>query len=145
MSTPETPTTYTGGCLCGAVRFELKVKPNIAAVCYCLSCRKLSGAGHAFHAIIPESALTVTGETRGYQWKADSGKTNTTSFCPTCGSPLFGKSDGIPGMMTLRVAALDDPTILKPQLAVFTKRLLPWDHLDPKLHAFQEMPPIPGL
>ena len=134
----------TGGCLCGAVRYEATADPVMTGFCYCQSCQKLSGSGHAFHAALPEAALRLTGETRGYAWKANSGSTVTTSFCPTCGSPVFGKSSGMPGMVTIRVASLDDPSAIAPQMAVFTSRLRPWDHLDPGLPAFPEMPPMPG-
>lgn len=137
-------TSHKGGCLCGAVRYEVTADPVMAGFCHCFSCRKLRGAGHAFHAMVPEESLKVTGETRGFAWKADSGNTVTTSFCPQCGSPLFGKSSGFPGTVTFRVASLDEPSAMAPQMAVYTKRLLGWDHLDPSLPAFPAMPPMPG-
>jgi len=136
-----TASAMTGRCLCGSVRFEVSAPPVMAGNCYCTSCRKLSGAGHAVHALFPEHAVKIDGTTRGFDWVADSGNTVTSRFCPTCGSPLFGQSSGMPGMMTIRVASLDDPARISPGLAVYTKRLLPWDHLDPQLPAFAEMPP----
>lgn len=144
MNTERNASIYIkGGCLCGAIRYEVTAAPAMAGFCCCESCRKLSGSGHAFHALIPEAALKVSGNVRGFEWKADSGNTVTTSFCPTCGSPLFGKSSGMPGMVTFRAASLDTPEAVSPQMAVYTKRLLAWDHLDPTLPAFQEMPPMP--
>lgn len=136
-------TNIKGSCLCGAVRYEVTAAPAMAGFCCCESCRKLSGSGHAFHALVPETAMKVSGNVRGFEWEADSGNTVVTSFCPTCGSPLFGKSSGMPGMVTFRVASLDTPEAVSPQMAVYTKRLLAWDHLDPALPAFQEMPPLP--
>ena len=136
--------TATGGCLCGAVRFEISAAPAMTAMCYCQTCRKTSGAGHAFNALVPADAMKIRGETRGYDSKADSGNTVTTSFCPTCGSPLFGKSSGFPGMVMVRVASFDDPNGVTPQMAVYTKRLLNWDHLDPSVKSFAAMPPAPG-
>ncbi|MGR8935162.1 MAG: GFA family protein [Gammaproteobacteria bacterium] len=132
-----------GGCLCGAVRYEVSIAPAIAGFCYCESCRKLSGSGHAFLALVPEAAMKISGNIRGFEWKADSGNTVTTSFCPTCGSPLFGKNSGMPDMVAFRVASLDDPDAISPQMAVYTKRVLSWDCLDPALPAFREMPPMP--
>ncbi len=134
-------TNATGRCLCGAVKIEVGGQPVMAGFCCCLSCQKLSGAGHAFHAMVPEAAFRVTGETRGFGWKADSGNTVTTSFCPTCGAPVFGRSSGYPGMVTFRVTALDEPGQLAPQMAVFAKRLQSWDVLAPDLPRFPEMPP----
>lgn len=131
----------TGGCLCGAVRFEVKSEPLMAGFCHCLSCQKLSGAGHAFHVMVPEEAVTATGVTKGYTWTADSGNKVTTSFCVECGSPMFGRSSGFPGVVTFRAASLDDPSAIKPQMTVFAKRVQPWDHADPAIPAFPAMPP----
>jgi hypothetical protein len=132
---------YQGGCLCGAVRYEVSAEPVMTELCYCLSCRKLSGSGHSFDAMVPDGALELKGEVKSFAWPADSGNTVTSSFCPRCGSPLFARSTGYPGTVAVRVASLDDPSGLSPQMAVYTKRLLPWDHLDPALPAFEAMPP----
>lgn len=133
-----------GGCLCGAVRFEIDTPPAMAGFCCCRNCQKLSGAGHAFRGMVPEGAFRLTGETRGYTWRADSGSSVTTSFCAACGTPLCGRSTGFPGMVTFRVAALDDPSGIAPQMAVFVKRRQPWDALAPALPTFPEMPPAPS-
>ncbi|MEF8713336.1 MAG: GFA family protein [Accumulibacter sp.] len=137
-------TVHQGRCLCGAIHFAAAGEPMMTGFCYCESCRRLSGAGHAFHALWPEAAVTLSGAARDFAWQADSGATVTTSFCPTCGSPLFGRSSGMPGMLTLRVANLDAPEAVTPQMAVYAKRRLCWDSLDPNLPAFDEMPPIPA-
>lgn len=139
----ESEVKHMGGCLCGKVHYTVGATPTMAGHCYCLNCQKLSGAGHSFLAMVPEDAFRVDGETQAFSWTADSGNTVTTSFCPTCGSPLFGRSSGFPGMVTVRVASLDDPSVVTPQWAVYAKRLQPWDHIDPKLPAFQAMPPAP--
>lgn len=144
MGNPSATVSYKGGCLCGAVRYEITAAPAMAGFCYCLSCQKLSGAGHAFHAMVPENAFRVNGETRGFTWPADSGNQVTTRFCPTCGSHLFGKTSRFPDMVTVRVASLDDPSTVVPQMAVFTKRQQKWDQIDASLPAFPAMPPMPG-
>ena len=130
-----------GGCQCGVVRYAISADPVMTGICYCTSCRKSSGSGHAFHALLAETALSFSGKVSTYEWTADSGGRVSSCFCPICGSPLFGKASSMPGLATLRVASLDDPASITPQMAVYTKRLLPWDHLDPALPAFPEMPP----
>ena len=135
--------TFSGGCLCGAVRYELKAEPVMTGICHCLSCQKLSGAGHAFHIMVPDDAFSVRGSTKGYSWKADSGNTVTTSFCVECGSPIYGLSTGFPGTVTVRAASLDEPSAVKPQMTVFSKRVQPWDHIEQGLPTFPAMPPMP--
>lgn len=143
MSPSPENTARKGGCLCGAVRYEIAEAPAISGFCYCLNCQKLSGAGHAFHAMFPESAFRVAGDTKGYTWIADSGNKVTGYFCPACGSSLFGRSSGFPGMVTVRVASLDDPSAVEPQMAVYTKRRQTWDRDIPSLPSFPAMPPPP--
>jgi hypothetical protein len=40
------PTTYEGGCHCGAVRFRVVVEEHAASDCNCSICRK---KGHGIH------------------------------------------------------------------------------------------------
>ncbi len=143
MSASPESTIRSGGCLCGAVRYEITAAPMMSGFCHCQMCQKLSGAGHAFHAMISESALRVRGATKGYTWTADSGNKVTTEFCPTCGSPLHGRSSGYPGMVTVRVASLDESSAFEPQMAVYTKRRQKWDHDMPSIPSFPAMPPPP--
>lgn len=131
----------TGGCLCGQVRFRIVGEPMMSGRCCCLSCQKLSGGGNTENLAFAESAFTVAGKTAGYVWTADSGGQVTTSFCPTCGSPLFGKSTTMPGMMMVRAGALDDPALYTPQMMVYAKRRHSWVQHDSRLPAFETMPP----
>lgn len=47
---------FTGGCLCGAVRYEIKGKPVVVARCHCEECQKISGAGHSVGAMFADEA-----------------------------------------------------------------------------------------
>jgi hypothetical protein len=140
MSTPKLP--MEGGCQCGAVRYKVTRAPVLAVECYCLHCQKTSGAGHALHFLVPAPAFELQGKTQTHAMKADSGNTTTSSFCPVCGSPIHGSSTGFAQMVTVRAASLDDSSALRPKMAVYTKRLQAWDHLDPALPAFPESPPM---
>jgi hypothetical protein len=60
--------------------------------------------------------------------------------CPTCGGLVFDKGTGMPGVTIVNAALLDDPTLFKPQMIIFTRSGLPWDSLDPQLQRFAEMP-----
>jgi hypothetical protein len=94
--------------------------------------------------MFPRAAVKIAGKAAEYKSKADSGNTVTRSFCPNCGSPVFGTSSGMPDMMTVRAGSLDDPELFKPQLAVYAVRRRKWDHMDPALPAFERMPPMPA-
>jgi len=131
----------TGGCLCGQVRFRIEGEPIMSGRCCCQACQKLSGAGNM---AFVEGAFAVEGETAEFIWTSDSGGSVTTSFCPKCGSPLFGKSTSMPGMKMVRVGALDDPSVYAPQMMVYAKRRHAWVQHDARLPTFEAMPPIGG-
>ncbi len=61
-------------------------------------------------------------------------------FCPTCGSPIYSKNSGMPGMVFPRASSLDDPERVKPQMILYTSRAPSWDYVDPKLPSFATMP-----
>lgn len=130
-----------GGCLCGQVRFRIDGEPIMMGRCCCQACQKLSGTGNTENMAFAEGAFSVTGKTTEYHWTADSGGHVTTSFCPACGSPLFGKSSSMPGMMMVRAGALDDPAIYTPQMLVYAKRRHAWVPNDDRIPAFEMMPP----
>jgi hypothetical protein len=51
-----------GGCMCGAVRFEVRGTPYRVGLCHCLTCRKQSGSAFSVLAIYPVAAVTITGD-----------------------------------------------------------------------------------
>ena len=135
---------YEGGCLCGQVRFRIEGEPMMSGRCCCQACQKLSGAGNTENIAFAEAAFSVTGKAAQYNWTADSGGAVTTSFCPNCGSPLFGKSTTMPGMQMVRVGALDDPSAYRPQMMVYAKRRHAWVQHEDAIPAFDAMPPMGG-
>jgi hypothetical protein len=131
---------FSGGCLCGAVRYQSAVGPQVVGHCHCVDCRKSSGTGHCTHVVIPEDAFTVSGEVKFYDRPADSGNVVSRGFCPTCGSAVYSTNSGMPDMVFPRASSLDDPEIAKPQMVVYASRAPSWDHVDPELPAFPTMP-----
>ena len=132
---------FTGGCLCGAVRYECAGEPVGAGHCHCVDCRKSSGSGHCSHLVVPEAALQVSGEVRFFDAPADSGNMVSRGFCPTCGSAIYSTNSGMPDMLFLRASSLDDPEVFDPQMVVYTGSAPSWDLIDPKLPAFETVPP----
>ena len=132
-------TTITGGCLCGAVRYELSAPALFGGFCHCVDCRKTSSS-HSASMAVPEAALKVTGETRGYSSLGDSGNQVTRVFCPTCGAGIYSKG-ARPGVVMLKAGTLDDPENFKPMATVYASRAPSWDKPHDGLPAFPQMPP----
>lgn len=133
-------TKITGGCLCGQVHFEITADPIMGVHCHCLDCQKSSGSGHTEHLLFPKPAAKITGKVSEYKNKADSGNMKTSAFCPTCGSPVYGTSTGMPDMLTVRAGTLDNPDIFRPQMAVYAIRRRSWDHMDSTVPSVDRMP-----
>ena len=105
---------FTGGCLCGDVRIEATGRPNRVGLCHCLDCRKHHGALFIAAAIIPEQALTITGETRGFTGRF---------FCPRCGSSVFNRFED---EIEVHLGSLDAPDQLMPSYECWTVRRESW-------------------
>ena len=142
MQKASMPTTYRGGCLCGAIRYEIAAEPMFAGQCQCLDCQHESGGGHTSFLGFPTDAVSLTGTPRFYEAKADSGSMVRRGFCPTCGSPVIGASTGMPGLTTISAGSLDDPGVFAPQFVCYTLRGHAWDRVDPALPSFTKMPPM---
>ena len=67
-------TKRTGGCLCGAVRYEIEGEPQMTAVCHCTHCQRQSGGVFSTNLVLQEGAYSQTGETRVFADKGDSGQ-----------------------------------------------------------------------
>ena len=121
--------TITGGCQCGAIRYETSEISTMGGHCHCNDCKKASGAGHVSAMFVSKDNLKITGETAVYVSKGDSGHDIKRHFCPTCGGRLFGEPEVMPGFFGIMVGSLDNPELFQPNLQLYTKRRTSWDHL----------------
>ena len=79
------PKKHSGGCHCGAVRFEVEVDATCATRCNCTVCMKLG----LLSALVRPAAFTLLSgkeSLRVYQWGA---KIGTRFFCGTCGAHCY--------------------------------------------------------
>jgi hypothetical protein len=135
---------FSGGCACGAIRYEIDADPIMGLHCQCRACQRASGAGHSSFMGFPKAAMRMTGEPHWHERPADSGNRVRQGFCTKCGSPVVGGSTGFPDMVTVMATSLDDPKRFTPNMVVFTKSAQPWDPIDTSLPSFPGMPPMGG-
>jgi hypothetical protein len=133
-------TPFSGGCMCGAIRYECSADPLLALNCHCRDCQRSTGSAFASVLAVPKDALKITGEPKYYDVKADSGNMISRGFCPECGSPLFTKLSARADMMGIKAASLDDPSWHKPAMDIYTSSAQPWDHMNPDLPKSPKMP-----
>lgn len=132
-------TKFEGGCLCGAVRYEGS-EPQGGGHCYCEDCRRTSGSSHCSHMIVAETAFSVSGDVRFFDKPSDSGSNVSRGFCPNCGSAVYSRNSGMPGVVFVRASSLDDPNVFEPAMVVYTKRKPTWSDGMSKLPSFSGMP-----
>lgn len=131
----------TGGCLCGALRYEAAGEPLYMGHCYCADCQKVSGSGFIPFMGFSASALRFSGASRPFVSKADNGGDATRNFCPVCNSLVFGGVVGESDSFTIYAGSLDDKSHFKPKIAIFARNRPQWTILPPDVVAFDTMPP----
>ena len=134
----------TGGCICGVVRYEYSAEPFFAGNCHCRDCQRASGGAGAAVFGVPKAALKITGPVKYHEVTGDSGQGIRREFCPTCGARLVSFPSSNPDLATVAAGSLDDPSLYKPQVDIYTSSAQPWDVMDPKLPKFPKMPPMGG-
>ena len=107
---------YTGGCACGAIRYEISGEPMMMNDCQCRDCQRKSGTGHGSYLTFPsKESVKLNGKAMHWDIVGDSGNVKTRAFCPTCGSPVYLTFAAMPDLFTVHAASLDDPSRYKPQ------------------------------
>ena len=130
---------FTGGCLCGAVRYAADAEPLFVGICHCRDCQKASGSAFATVIGIPEAALAVTGTVKTFTDRGDSGKAMDRRFCPDCGSSLFDVAEAMPGAVMVLAGTLDDPSWVQPAVEIFCDSAQPWVALGGGMQRFPKM------
>lgn len=135
------PTPFSGGCACGAIRYECAAGPILSLNCHCRDCQRGSGSAYASVVVVPTPAFKLLNGTPKYHTvKADNGHTSRRGFCPECGSPVLAKVDESPDIMIIQAASLDDPSWHRPVVDFFTSSAQPWDHMNSALRKFEKEP-----
>jgi hypothetical protein len=129
----------TGGCYCGAIRYESDLPPVEPGICHCRECQRWTGS--AF--------LAVAGfALAGFRYTKGCPKLNRSSpiveryFCPDCGSSLhcryivdLGDDNAAenPDHVLVSVGTLDSPEIVELEYHYGVESQLPWVHFDDDL------------
>lgn len=136
----STEPRFTGGCLCGALRYVAVGAPRHMGHCYCADCRKASGGGFIPFMGFDAAQLSFSGPTRTFTSRAASGGPSTRSFCPSCSSLVFGGIVGESASHTIYAGSLDDPSLFEPTMAIFTQGRPAWAMVPEGLISFERMP-----
>jgi hypothetical protein len=126
------PSLFSGGCACGAVRYECSTSPITMVNCHCRDCQRASGSAYSPTVLVPTANFRlVRGAPRYHETTVANGHVARRAFCGECGSPLFASSSARLEMTGIRAASLDDPSWFRAERDVWTGSAQPWDILSP--------------
>ena len=134
-----------GGCLCGSVRYETKDAPITTRLCWCRVCQFFATGNAAVSVCFPTSGISISGETRDFISRADSGNIMHSRFCPTCGTHLFSEADARPHLIFVRAGTLDNRELGRPAATIWTDQAPSWACIDERLPRWNGQPPPPTL
>ena len=139
MSTIPNPST--GGCACGAIRYESTGAPIVMLHCHCRDCQRSSGGPFSSFVVVPRETFQVLqGAPRFHAAPSEAGGHTHRGFCPDCGAPVFVRPDAAPHLIAIRTTSLDDPSWFSQAFDVWTSDAHAWDRMDPSLPKFEKYP-----
>lgn len=126
----------TGGCLCGAVQFDVSGPLRDIVMCHCIQCQKASGH-HAAATAAPNDNFTFT-EDRGLTWYQSSDYAER-GFCRECGSSLFWRMKGRDSLSVF-VGCLDGELDLPVLMHIFVEGKKEYYKITDKIRQFSTFP-----
>ena len=127
-----------GGCLCGAVRFELTSRPTLAGYCHCTRCQRRTGTAASAQVRIDGTTFRMLlGEEHVGGWLPGDGGLEKC-FCRECGAHLFSRSPDR-SSMSVRMSAFDTHPGVLPSYRQYVAYAASWEPLpDDGLERFAE-------
>jgi len=125
LARPALP--MTGGCPCGAIRYEIGSFPLLLYTCNCTDCQRQSGSAFALNMpVLTRDFHIRQGQPKGWRRKSPSGADVTSWFCGDCAGRIYGERAAHPERMNVRAGTLDDTAWLVPIAHMFTRSAQPW-------------------
>lgn len=120
--------TRTGGCLCGAVRYELPWPPKALVVCHCSDCQKQAGTAFSVVGVARRDDLRLSGALQTFSHPGSSGQTVNRKFCGTCGSPVLTDTAAAreQEIIFFKAGTLDHAEDLAPTVHYWTRSAQHW-------------------
>jgi hypothetical protein len=135
----EAKLTITGGCHCGAIRYEVEGEALTHALCHCTDCRRCAGAPMVGWTMYRADAVKVT---KGAPKIYKSSKHVRRQFCPDCGTGLFyANAEMLPGIIDIQSATYDDPDAVPARAQIQVAERIGWMAHAHALPAFERYPP----
>ena len=132
--------SYTGGCLCNALRYRFKTEPQTVYICHCTECQKVSSSAFGMSVRVNGHDFTITeGNGKIIKTTADSGRIKEGLFCPECGTRISNKPTSS-NLVVVKAGTLDNPNWFKPIAHIWTRSAQSWFSFSDELPKFEQAP-----
>lgn len=129
----------TGGCHCGAIRYQAAGDPITHALCHCTDCRRHAGAPMVGWTMYLAAAVSVT---KGTPKIYESSTHGRRYFCGDCGTGLlYVNAEVLPGIIDIQSATYDDPNAIPARVHIQVAERLHWMERAHELPVFERYPP----
>ena len=131
---------YTGSCLCGSVQWHSTASPTMQFNCYCIDCRKSTGAAFVPIMFFRAEDLTLTGNLTHFDSTGGSGHPIHRAFCARCGAQVAADAKMVPGTLSIRAGTLDNINLFSPCANIFVAHAPDWASPPQGLPSFAQLP-----
>jgi hypothetical protein len=123
---PSSESPLQGGCLCGAVRYEVSVPVAVARYCHCTHCQRRTGTASSINCLVPsEGFRLLSGAEQLRAYKPPTGVPKL--FCTICGSALFSGEPFTDEQVVIRMGTFDADPGIRPQYRQFVASAVAWE------------------
>jgi hypothetical protein len=112
----------------------------VTSICHCQQCQKQTGSAFVEVVAVKEDDFLVQGTLQTFTYSGDSGRKKHSKFCPKCSAVVFLEAEGFPGLVLIMGGTLDDPSWLRPTMALFCEASQPWIASKHEMAEFSQMP-----
>jgi hypothetical protein len=131
---------HVASCACGNLTVTARGEPVEVYLCSCTDCQRGTGSAFSYAAIFPESVVSIAGERRQYTQRGDSGRFVDSFFCPTCGTAVLFRAEGLPGTLGVPVGCFADPSFARPSKLFWASRRHHWLKLPASISLIETQP-----
>lgn len=131
--------SYSGGCLCGGVRYQVTGRVDNLCYCHCESCRRAAGAPLVAWGTFARDRFVIT---KGRLAEYRSSAKVTRGFCANCGTSIAYRQDKRPAEIDVTLVTLDDPAVFEPEAHIWVRDKLPWLAIADGKPQFRQFRPV---
>lgn len=127
---------YSGGCVCGAIRYRVLGPPAMVAYCHCHDCRKSSGSVVSVLAGFQKVGFELSD---GNPTCFEATPTVKRSFCKSCGTPLFYENQHFHENIYIHIGSFDHPEELPPDRHTWVSDRISWHEIKDNLKQYDQL------